>query len=672
MKKFGLPAFVLLQCTLSYLYAAPTQTRYAGQLKALDPNSGPYLLPLKETRIDLDITANIVHASVSQVFYNDSDMNLEAVYTFPLPAGATVTDMELVYSDRRIRSVVQEKVQARRIYENARDQGQRTALIEEDLSHIFKTSVANFAPGEEVTVIFSYVEQLPFTGRVYEVNFPTTFGPKFMPEMVELPDIQLTALAFTPNMTFLDPPRSESPGHTVQLTARISGLPIRNIYSNTHHLIVEETHFEQFTVELAEVETLPDRDLTLKLELMEEEQPQLSFLQSENGEYVHGMATLFPPLAETTDIEAMPKEVVFLIDTSGSMNGEPMEQAKEGLRECLLMLNPNDRFNIVRFSNDYSSMNDSFLGFSHQTENRALNYIDGLHASGGTEMQKAMSFVLDLPKSEGYMRMVVFLTDGDVGNESSLLRLVDHRLGDARIYSFGVGSAPNEFLLRKLSETGYGVANFLKNDEDIGEAMSNFFETVNSPVLTDVSLTWRNKDGSMFENLTQFPEVIPDVFLNRPVQLCYRYSDYFNGYLEVNGKVNNNSVSYAFEVTDAETLRHKGVEQLFGQALVNRGMMDWTGARDEEEKQIARQDVIDTAIAYGLVTPFTSRVAVEEKIRNLEPVQAAVVPLMKKYGTAASASHFAPTATNGPLLIFLGGLAMMLGLGAHFTQRLHS
>ncbi len=672
MKKFGLPAFVLLQCTLSYLYAAPTQTRYAGQLKALDPNSGPYLLPLKETRIDLDITANIVHASVSQVFYNDSDMNLEAVYTFPLPAGATVTDMELVYSDRRIRSVVQEKVQARRTYENARDQGQRTALMEEDLSHIFKTSVANFAPGEEVSVIFSYVEQLPFTGRVYEVNFPTTFGPKFMPEMVELPDIQLTALAFAPNMTFLDPPRSESPGHTVQLTARVSGLPIRNIYSNTHHLIVEETHFEQFTVELAEVETLPDRDLTLKLELMEEEQPQLSFLQSENGDYVHGMATLFPPLAETTDIEAMPKEVVFLIDTSGSMNGEPMEQAKEGLRECLLMLNPNDRFNIVRFSNDYSSMNDSFLGYSHQTENRALNYIDGLHANGGTEMQKAMSFVLDLPKSEGYMRMVVFLTDGDVGNESSLLRLVDHRLGDARIYSFGVGSAPNEFLLRKLSETGFGVANFLKNDEDIGEAMSNFFETVNSPVLTDVSLTWRNKDGSLFENLTQFPEVIPDVFLNRPVQLCYRYSDYFNGYLEVNGKVNNNSVSYAFEVTDAETLRHKGVEQLFGQALVNRGMMDWTGARDEEEKQIARQDVIDAAITYGLITPFTSRVAVEEKIRNLEPVQTAAVPLMKKYGTAASASHFAPTATNGPLLIFLGGLAMMLGLGAHFTRRLHS
>jgi len=671
MKKHGLTLIAVMICFCTAAQANE-ELPYAGQLRAVDPDSGAFLLPLKETRVTINISANIAVASISQVFYNDSDMNLEAIYTFPLPAGATVTDMELIYDDHRIRSVVQEKTMARHTYQKAKSVGKRAALLEQDMSQLFKTSVANFQPGEEVTVTFSYMEQLPFNGRVYEVTFPTTFGPKYMPEMVELPDVQLVSLAMPAPLAFTAP-RVANPGHTLSLQAFVRGLPICNIYSNTHDILVEETDFEQFSIELAHMQVMPDRDLTLKLELMDEEQPQISFLQSDGPSGVHGMVTLFPPLSDNSTVETLPKEVVFLIDTSGSMDGQSMHQAKEGLKECLLMLNDHDRFNIVRFSNDYSSLHPSFTEYDQANEEAALAYIHQLHADGGTEMQKAMSYVLNLPQTPGYMRMVVFLTDGDVGNEVSLMRLVDHQLGDARIFSFGVGSAPNEYLLRKLSETGYGVANFIKTDDDIGEVMSDFFETVSSPVLTDVSLTWRNQDGSLFEDLTMFPSVVPDVFLNRPVQLCYRYTDYFNGSLEITGFMNGQEVNYNYHVDQTGKHRFTGIEKLFGQAMVNDGMLGWTNARDSAEQAIWRQDVVDTALAYQLVTPFTSRVAVEEKTRQVEPAQTVAVPLMKKEGALSGSPQFAATATANPLLLLLGALALAMGIsGSIILNRVSS
>ncbi len=645
--------FVLLSLVFAVHGLCTTSAGSTGVLRA-EETGNEIVLPLKETDVRLEITANLVYAEVRQVFFNDSNHILEAFYSFPLPSGATITHMELVYPDRRIRSVVQEREAARRTYVTAKNQGKRTALLEQQRPNLFTTSVANFQPGEEVEIVFSYVEQLPFNGPVYEVTFPMTFGPRYFPREEQQTVYNFASLG---DVGRLSPPVSEVfTDHLVRLGVTVTGLPIRDIWSNTHPIMVEETGFDVFRVELAESEVLPDRDFSLKMELWEEESPQVSFLQSEGPTGVHGLLTVYPPLEENTRLSIPSREVIFLIDTSGSMGGDPMSQAQEGLRECLAMLHPGDRFNIVRFSHNYSSLSPSFLDFNENNEDAAFDYIASMRAGGGTEMQQALDYVLSLPGEPGFMRMVVFLTDGDVGNEVSLTRLVDNKVGAARIFSFGVGSAPNEYLIRALSERGHGVANFLKSEDDISEVMTGFFETVNTPVLTDVEVIWKPRDGQEMASPLTYPQVAPDVFMYRPLQLCFRYPTYFQGEIEVRGTVNGSQVSYDYPVGHGPNRNFPSIDTLFGRARINEQMVAWIQSQNHEAREQRRLDIVETALAYQLVTQFTSRVAVEERtIRG--PDQKLVstkVPVMSKYGTTQG---FAATATTDYLYLLWGGLS---------------
>ena len=665
MRRSLLPWALLWVAYAGGIHAFQTEDRFdAGTLHAILPDLGETILPLKNTEIELEVTANLVHARVRQVFYNDSNHNLEAVYTFPLPTNATVTDMALVFEGRRIRSVVKEREAAVQTYTAARARGNKAALLEQERPNLFTTSVANFQPGEEVEISFSYLEQLPFNGHVYEINVPMTFGPRYVPREEPVAELELATLGFPPDQARISPPVSDTfTDHLVSLKATVRGLPVREIYSNTHSITVDETEPEIYEVAFFESGVLPDRDFTLNLALWEEEIPQISFLQSEGINGVHGLLTVFPPLKESPSMRVVPKEVLFLIDTSGSMNGEPMRQAKEGLRSCLAMLQPGDRFNIVRFSHDYASFRTGFRVFDEQGEREAGRYIDSLRANGGTEMQKALNYVLDLPREPGYLSMVVFLTDGDVGNEASLMRLVRTKLDRSRIFSFGVSSAPNEYLLRKLSEAGHGVANFIKNEEDIGEVMSRFFETINAPVMTDVNVAWKPSHGDALQTVAAYPEVVPDVYLNRPVQLCYRYPDAFEGEIEVRGLVNGVEVAYDYPVNRVAASAHPGVEQVFGRAMVNDCMVDWINAATPEERDRFRREVIDIALAYQLISKFTARVAVEERITASPSgdLVSVSVPVLAKHG-AEEGYAFAATATNDPLRLALGLIVLAGGL----------
>ena len=648
--------------------------RFAGFLSAVGPDGGSLVLPLKDTDVTLEIASNIVYADVRQVFVNDTDMNLEAVYTFPLPTGAAVTDMRLEWEDRVIRSVVKEKQQAKETYEAAKQEGRKTALLEQNRPNLFTTSVANFQPGEEVAVVFSFMQQLTFNGNVYEITFPTTFGPRYFPaakptmlamfaSRAGLLEPERESAASLEERSRLTPPVVEDfSDHLLQLKATVQGLPVADIYSNTHDVFVWETDADRYEVELVAGETLPNKDFSLKIELREAEQPQIEFLQSEGPGGVHGLLTVYPPLGQDVEIEPVPREVVFLIDTSGSMSGQPMEQAKEGLRRCLGMLTREDRFNIVRFSHEFSEFAPRFVDVTPESLKAAEDYVASLQSDGGTEMQKALAHVLAMPGEDRLMRVVVFLTDGDVGNESSLLQLVRHRLGQARIFSFGVGSAPNEYLLKKLSETGYGVSNFIRDDRDIGEVMADFFETVNAPVLMDVEVVWRDSEGNLAPRVSSFPAVVPDVFLNRPVQLCYRYPESFEGTIEVRGWVAGQPVSYAVETNSLQPAKFPGIDRLYGKALVDDRMVDWLDAENGEEKDAVRNDIVQTALTYQLITNFTSRVAVEELLPTYASAapQKVAVPVLRRSGSDP-VPMFSATASDDYLWLWIGLNLLAIG-----------
>ncbi|CAM2067983.1 VWA domain-containing protein [Sulfidibacter corallicola] len=656
-------------------------TGSAGVLNGVDSNGRRLVLPLKETSVHLEITGDVVQARVTQTFYNDTDVFLEAVYAFPLPAKATVTNMQLRLDDRIVRSVVREKQQARKTYEEARSQGRRTALLEQDRTNLFTTSVANFGPGDEVSITFNYIEPLELQTGTYEVTFPTVFGPRYFDRSgevaavpiveVEAPSLEsagsltnqepvFEALVSPAAPPIVDEARNE---HFIQLTAAIRGIPAMEVISTTHDIFVSHVGEQAFDVELSLGDDLPNRDFTLKIPLDELDVPEISFIQSQRPDGIHGMLTVYPPTADGVDVQAVPREVVFLVDTSGSMQGLSMDQAKAGLKACMGMLNPEDRFNIVRFSGDYSPFRADFSEASLENLRDAYNYVDYLTADGGTHMQQALGYVLDMPKQEGFMRVVVLLTDGDVGNENTLFRLVNEKLDQARIFSFGIGTAPNEFLLRKLSQTGYGVANFLRNGEDIGEVMHDFFETVNAPVLTDVEVTFTKRDGSPVEAAEMYPEVVPDLFMGRPIRLLYRSGRPLDGQLEVSGWYNGEWVSFSYEIDRSVTTQYAGIEKVFGKAKVDALMGEYLHA-DTFDKEAFRGRIVDAALRYQLVTAFTSRVAVEERITKAahEDVEKVAVPALAKAGSGAG---FAPTATQDFAWLGLGLLLIGLALAVH-------
>lgn len=632
------------------------------------------LLPLEETNVELEVTGGINTATVTQTFVNHTSHTLEAVYTFPLPAKATVTDMELRVRDRVIRSIVQEREQAQKTYEAAKREGKKTALIEQERPNIFTTSVANFGPGERVRIRLQYMETLPYQKGKYSVTFPMVVGQRYLPpEWVQQEDGSYTLLPSDKGMEKLNPPllpMTFPEQANLSLRVKIHGIPLREVQSTTHAIEVKEpvAGHDPYLITLARGKVVPDAELNLQLFLKETSSPSLSFLESVQHGQRYGLLTIFPPTTEQREGPPPPRDVVFLIDTSGSMSGESIGQAQTGLKKCMEMLRPQDRFNIIRFASNYSSFAPDFRPASAKKVNQAHRYIDTLSASGGTEMHPALRHALSLQPATGHLKLVIFLTDGNVGNEDELMRLLENELGRSRMFTFAIGSAPNEHLIRTMAEQGRGQARFIRSHEDIGDEMADFFRTLEAPVLTDITLTWQDADGESRELLGTYPSPCPDVFYHRPVQVLVASETTFAGRVNIHGIVNGESMTYPFKLPSSETF-HPAVGKLFGNAMVHDQMLDYIRAETPVTREEIKQRIVTTAMKHQLVTKFTSRVAVEEEQAiqtdgTLKTVNVKV-PLPKGWSGAA----FYNTATLDPLWFLVGGQLFLVGILMHLYRR---
>lgn len=636
----------------------------AGMLRAVTAEGDiQLLLPLLGTEVYIDVIGGIVHARVIQTFVNDTEYPLEAVYVFPLPARAAVTDMELVVGNRRIRSVVKEREEARQTYEQAKQEGKRTALLEQERPNIFTTSVANFMPGETVQVVFSYTEPAEYCNGAYSIVFPMVVGPRYIPFKMEATESAANQLVTSvPDAGRICPPvlpPCVDPGHRVYVEVTLRGLPVEEIRSSTHDIAVTAQADDVFVVTLNDDITVPNCDFALDVQLAENGRPHISFLESEGNEYAYGLLTILPPIGEhQVSAPPVPRDVVFLIDTSGSMDGESIEQAREGLHHCLDMLRPGDEFNIVRFSDDYSSMAESMLACDAQTLARARTFVAALEASGGTEMQSALKDVLRIPSRPGALRLIVFLTDGCVGDEDALMRLLSKRLGDARIFPFGIGSAPNEYLMRQMAELGRGQARFIRSQEDVGQVMADFFETLDSPTLTDIEVEWRDTSGVPAEGIVSYPNPVPDVFRNRPIQLATRIPAGFEGTLTVTGNVGNQRSAFSYDFGRDARQAYPVVDQAFGHARIQDLTTTWIRSGEETEREALRDEIVEVALRHQLVSRFTSRVAVEEII---EKAPDGTLLTVNVPSAAPRGSTLYATATQDMAFLLAGILAATAG-----------
>ncbi|MBD3176073.1 MAG: VWA domain-containing protein, partial [Armatimonadia bacterium] len=515
-----------------------------------EPGKRLLQFPLEHTDVEADVTGLIAKVNVTQTFGNPYGDPIEAVYVFPLPENAAVNDMVMQVGDRTIRADIQTREQARETYEEAVAAGQRAALLEQERPNIFTQSVGNIMPGDEIEITITYVQDLKYDHGTYEFVFPMVVGPRFIPgQPVQAPwegggwapdtDQVPDASRITPPVLTPDT-RS---GHDIDVHVSLNaGVPIQGLRCTSHEITSEEIDDSRADIKLHPSDTIPNKDFILKYDVMGEA-PEFAFLPyhgPEGGFFL----MMIQPKADYTQREITPKEMIFVVDCSGSMSGAPIETCKMAMKRCVSGMNGSDTFNVIKFSDAANGFADKPVANTSENVDRALEFIDGMAGTGGTQMIEGIKAALDFPHDPERLRIVFFMTDGYIGNETEILGAIDDKLGDARLFSLGVGSSVNRFLLEEMSRVGRGTVQYVRQDEEPGEVVERFYERIDKPFLTHIEVATEGVDL-----VDVYPDPIPDLFSAQPVTLVGRYRDSGRGTVRVEGRIAGEPWSTEIPVT---------------------------------------------------------------------------------------------------------------------------
>ena len=610
-----------------------------GELRVLAPDGTIEQCPLKHTGVVAEITGNLAQVEVIQTFQNPYDRKIEAVYVFPLPDRAAVNDMDIRVGDRTIKGQIRKREEARAAYEAARRAGHVAALLDQERPNIFTQSVANILPGSQVVVTIRYFETVPYASGDYEFSFPMVVGPRFIPgaptangergrspDTTEVPD----ASRITP--PGLRPERRT--GHDISLEVRLdAGATARDLTSPTHRVRIESNGRGGDIIRLKDEDSIPNRDFVLRYRV-DGDAPNLIVLphRKEGDGYV---LMLVQPEAKPVATHIAPKEMIFVVDCSGSMGGEPIEKVKEAMQYALQGLDPRDTFQIVRFSSGAETFVPVPVPATAGNIERALRYVGRLSGQGGTIMLEGVKTALGYPEDPERLRIVSFMTDGFIGNEEAILEYMSTHLGGARLFSFGVGSSANRYLLDKMADFGRGAVEYVLRGEDSGKAIRRFYDRIRSPYLTDIQVDW----GGL--GVTEMhPSEIPDLFLGQPVVVSGRYGQPGTAEVTLRARLGGKPYEKRFTV-------RLPARQEEGEAIATL----WARARIEDlsDRLIVTgepaliEEITRVALAHRLVSKYTSFVAVEERIDTGREKPALVeVPVCTPPGVSYDTTYGAP------------------------------
>ena len=612
---------------------------------------------LLNTDVDMKISGLVARVSVRQEFRNTSANWVEGVYVFPLPDKAAVDQMRLHIGDRFIEGEIQEKEKARKTYEQAKQAGKKTSLVEQQRANLFTTSVANVAPGELVVIEIEYLEDVRYEAGQFSIRFPMTLtlryisgsalpdrvGSGWSPDTDRVPD----ASAITPLQV------TSSNGHKLSLNASVNaGVPLEIIASRYHPVTVSEDA-GLYAISLSSGTVAMDHDFELVWRPVPSAAPRaMTFTETIDGKPYY-LLMVMPPDQKELPAATMPRETILIIDTSGSMHGVSIQQAKQAVQMALKGLKPTDLFNIIEFNSVTRPLFQQSQPVSTRTLSEASGFVQKLEANGGTEMRPALSMALGSPASEEHLRQIVFITDGSVGYEDEMFTMIENRLGAARLFTVGIGSAPNSLFMRKAAEAGRGSFTFISAQHEVREKMAGLFRKIEQPQIVDIAIEWPS--GVIVDS---FPATVPDLYLGEPVVVKVEASGEFRPNDRV--RVSGNSISGAWSadlpVNSASV--SKGVAALWARARI--GELINLERRHADPDEI-RAAIVETALRHHLVSKYTSLVAVDKT--PVRPVDAALnseaVPNLMPYGQSGAMLGFPPTATDGPLLR-MTGLALLL------------
>ncbi|GMU20262.1 MAG: hypothetical protein AMXMBFR13_03600 [Phycisphaerae bacterium] len=592
--------------------AQPDHRPGSGELRAKLPGQEKDVpVPLKHTDVKAQISGYIATVDVTQEYHNPYDGKIEVVYVFPLPANAAVNEFLMTVGKRRIRGIIREREEAEQIYQEAKAQGYVASLLTQERPNVFTQSVANIEPGKAIDINIRYFHTLAYDDGWYEWVFPMVVGPRFNPPgstqgMGAIGRGQHGASGQKTEVQYLKP--GERSGHDIGLAVSVdAGVLIEKILSVNHVVHTKRLSPERTDIVLSDLDAIPNKDFVLRYKVAGEKVKSALLVQrDQRGGFFTLM--LYPPEG-LASLPRGPVEMIFVIDCSGSMNGKPIEQAKAALERGLRRMGPDDTFQVIQFSNNSSQLGRRPVPATPANVRRALAYVNSLQGEGGTMMIEGIKAALDFPHDERRLRFVAFLTDGFIGNEAEILSEIHKRLGASRIFSFGVGSSPNRYLMDHMARAGRGAVAYLSLNHSGAEVMDSFFDRISHPALTDISVDFGSMQASQV-----FPGRVPDLFVGRPVVLTGRFEGRGQATIRLTGRAAGEPHPITLTANlDDSAAAHPGIPAVWARMqiadLADRSL--WEAGFDAPA-QIRR-----VALEYGLMSDYTAFVAVDSLTRTV-------------------------------------------------------
>jgi Ca-activated chloride channel family protein len=588
-----------------------------------------------ESSIDIQVRGLLVETLVTQRFINDSEQWIEGRYLLPLPEDAAVDSLRLRVGQRLIEGEIQEKAKAQATYQRAAASGQRAALVEASRPNLFRTQVANIGPGETVQIEIGYRHVARYADGAFGFSLPLTFVPRYPGSGTQdIAEAQPAARTASSEKTALPP--------TLTIRVRLdAGMPLASVASTTHPVTARDKG-GQWLVELTDQVILPEHDFELRWTPEPSSMPRSAlFTEKVDGEFF-ALIMLMPP---TQAVAPLPRELILVIDNSGSMHGTPMAQAIAALDQALAALRPGDRFNVVRFNHTADKLFPEAVAALPPEVETARRFVRGLSAEGGTEIGGALSLSLAGVAPPGFVRQVVLATDAGIGNEQALFAQIERELGQSRLFPLGIGSAPNSHFLRKAAELGRGSSVVIRDLSDVQTGMQQLFARLDRPAMTGLKLDW-----PVFAE--GYPERLPDLYADEPLQVVARLPQ-LAGDVKLSGSRGARAWQEFLPLKVGGTSSN-GVAKLWARARLE--ALD-DGLRAGADAELTRLESLQVALRFGLVSRYTSLVAVERSIAR--PSDAALESVRVANAEPAQRIALAQGSTAARSLF---GFAMLLAL----------
>jgi len=578
-----------------------------------------------KTNIDMTITGLTARVKVTQIFKNDRDQWVEGKYLFPLPDNAAVDHLTMKIGQRLIVGKIKEKQQAKKIYQQAKIAGKKASLVEQHRPNLFTNSIANIGPYETIEIIIEYQQDV-FYDRDdgFSIRFPMAITPRYQPENIYRESFAANQ-SFNKNLTgfnygllsngFMEQtsqirtlfpadqknqnlPVSNIASINIQLDA---GFALKNLSSTSHKIQHQQKTESTYIINFSRQKVKADHDFILNWKPVASMQPRAAIFSEKKFGQNYLSLMIMPPSVEYQNNKEINREIIFVIDTSGSMGGDSIRQARKALEFGLSTLSPQDRFNVIQFNSSTSQLFQSTRLANQNNLRMAQSYVRGLEANGGTEMFSAIQACLDGRSNHSTLRQVIFLTDGAISNEAQLFEVIEDRLGDSRLYTVGIGSAPNEFFMKKAARFGRGSFTFIKDIRQSSIKIEKLLDSISRPQLTHILIEW--PDGTQAET---WPKKIPDLYDGEPLWLKSKVSE-LSGQVMISGRLNNTLWQSNISIDNPQ--QQTGVAVLWAREKIAAIMNSaYHGAVSEQQKN----QIINTALEHHLVSRFTSLVAVDK------------------------------------------------------------